>query len=130
MNFQYDAQYALIHILEMMSTQQISLSELVDLLPNVNMLREYVPCPWDKKGKVMRRLMEDIRDNNVELVDGIKVFHPQGGWTLILPDVEATDLYRLFPRIGYGSSEGRLRRNLSIKSVSTSRSDPICQGSL
>ncbi|MDN4074755.1 sugar phosphate nucleotidyltransferase [Fictibacillus terranigra] len=88
MNFQYDAQYALIHILEMMATQQIALSELVELLPNVNMLREFVPCPWDKKGKVMRKLMEDIRDNNVELVDGIKVFHPEGGWTLILPDVE------------------------------------------
>ncbi|MCM3716816.1 sugar phosphate nucleotidyltransferase [Fictibacillus phosphorivorans] len=88
LNYQYDAQYAFVHILEMMAMQQITLSELVKMLPDVHMLREYVPCPKDKKGRVMRRLMEDIRDNNVELLDGIKVFHPEGGWTLILPDVE------------------------------------------
>jgi mannose-1-phosphate guanylyltransferase / phosphomannomutase len=88
LNYQYDAQYAFVHILEVMAMQQITLSELVKMLPDVHMLREYVPCPKDKKGRVMRRLMEDIRDNNVELLDGIKVFHPEGGWTLILPDVE------------------------------------------
>ncbi|MGC4376029.1 sugar phosphate nucleotidyltransferase [Fictibacillus sp. Mic-4] len=87
-NYQYDAQYAFTHLLEMMATQELTLTEIVALLPNVHMLQEHVPCPWDKKGRVMRRLMEDIRGNNVELVDGIKVFHPEGGWTLILPDVE------------------------------------------
>ncbi|WNB93535.1 sugar phosphate nucleotidyltransferase [Bacillus sp. NEB1478] len=88
LNYQYDAQYAFVHILEVMAIEQITLSELVKLLPDVHMLREYVTCPKDKKGRVMRKLMEDIRDNNVELLDGIKVFHPEGGWTLILPDVE------------------------------------------
>jgi mannose-1-phosphate guanylyltransferase/phosphomannomutase len=56
--------------------------------PDVHTLRESVACPKDKKGSVIRRLMDDVRDNNVELQDGIKVFHPEGGWTLILPDIE------------------------------------------
>jgi mannose-1-phosphate guanylyltransferase / phosphomannomutase len=88
LNYQYDAQYAIVHILEVMAVQDLTLSQLVGMLPDMKLLRECVPCPKDKKGRVMRKLMEDIKDTNVELVDGIKVFHPEGGWTLILPDVE------------------------------------------
>jgi mannose-1-phosphate guanylyltransferase/phosphomannomutase len=88
MNFLFDAQYAFIQILELLAKKNSTMSGLLEMLPDVQLLRELVPCPKDKKGQVMRKLMEDIKDNNVELLDGIKVFHPDGGWTLILPDSE------------------------------------------
>ncbi|MFC7370382.1 sugar phosphate nucleotidyltransferase [Fictibacillus iocasae] len=88
MNFLFDAQYAFIQILELVAKKNTTISGLLEMLPDVQLLRELVPCPKDKKGQVMRKLMEDIKGNNVELLDGIKVFHPDGGWTLILPDSE------------------------------------------
>ena len=35
----------------------------------------------------MRRLIEETRGKEVELLDGVKVKHPQG-WALVLPDSE------------------------------------------
>ena len=43
--------------------------------------------PFDQKGAVMRSLMEQSKDREVELVDGVKVLHDEG-WALALPDPE------------------------------------------
>jgi mannose-1-phosphate guanylyltransferase/phosphomannomutase len=88
LNLQYDALFAFASILDFMATNTNCLSDLTQLLPYAKLFREQVACPKDVKGKVMRRLMEEIRNQEVDLVDGIKVYHPEGGWTLILPDVE------------------------------------------
>ncbi|MCF6408477.1 sugar phosphate nucleotidyltransferase [Pseudalkalibacillus salsuginis] len=87
LNVQYDAILALTSILNMMANQQKPLSQLVKMLPNTKLIREQVECPSRVKGRVMRRLMEETRDQMTDLVDGIKVYHPNGGWTLILPDI-------------------------------------------
>jgi mannose-1-phosphate guanylyltransferase / phosphomannomutase len=34
---------------------------------------------------VMRRVVENVKDKEVLLVDGVKVMH-EGGWALVLPD--------------------------------------------
>lgn len=44
-----------------------------------------IPCPWRHKRRVMRRLIQETARNRTELIDGLKVYHPQG-WSLILPD--------------------------------------------
>ncbi len=87
LNVQYDAILALTSILNMMANQQKPLSQLVKMLPNTKLIREQVKCPSRVKGRVMLRLMEETRDQMTDLVDGIKVYHPNGGWTLILPDI-------------------------------------------
>ncbi|MBU8905720.1 sugar phosphate nucleotidyltransferase [Desertibacillus haloalkaliphilus] len=84
----FDCQYALIHMLEMMALQKSTVAEIIAQLPTIQVLRESVSCPKQAKGQVMRKLIQDSRDENVELLDGIKVNHPEGGWTLILPDHE------------------------------------------
>ena len=35
----------------------------------------------------MRTLYEEHKDDEVEIIDGLKVFHDQG-WALVLPDAE------------------------------------------
>ena len=48
-------------------------------------MHQKVPCPWDRKGVVMRRAIEAVQTLPNELVDGIKVF-VNGSWVLMLPD--------------------------------------------
>ena len=56
-------------------------------MPRVHVVHETVVTPWDQKGAVMRSLMEQSKDREVELVDGVKVMH-EDGWALALPDPE------------------------------------------
>jgi len=51
------------------------------------MAHETVATPWERKGAVMREMVEQAAGEEVVLVDGVKVLHPDG-WALVLPDPE------------------------------------------
>ena len=61
------------------------LSELVAELPAPTLVHRQLPCPWALKGVVMRVMTERLRDRELDLLDGIKVFD-QRGWAQVLPD--------------------------------------------
>ncbi len=63
------------------------LSQVVARLPVVRLAHEAVVTPWEKKGLVMRMVMEWTKDREVLLVDGVKVIH-NDGWALVFPDPE------------------------------------------
>ena len=44
-----------------------------------------VPCPWGKKGQVMRTLITSTENKNRQLIDGVRIFE-EGGWVLVAPD--------------------------------------------
>ncbi|HEX2119646.1 MAG TPA: hypothetical protein VHF91_10725, partial [Acidimicrobiales bacterium] len=81
----YDGTAALVHLLEMLARSGQRLSKLVADLPRLHMARESVVTPWEQKGLVMRRVVESAKDQELILVDGVKILH-EGGWALILPD--------------------------------------------
>ena len=54
-------------------------------MPASTLVHRQVPCPWSLKGTVMRVLTERLRDREVDLLDGIKIFDERG-WAQILPD--------------------------------------------
>jgi len=81
---QFDAINALVSILEFLAKEKAPLSQLIGSVPEFYLTRREIECPWNAKGKVMRKLIEE-QDKKTELLDGIKVFHEKG-WTLILPD--------------------------------------------
>ncbi len=83
----YDATATLVNVLDLLATTGRSLSGIRAGLPTVYVAREEVPTPWEKKGAVMREMMERATDRDVVLVDGVKVLHPDG-WALVLPDPE------------------------------------------
>jgi mannose-1-phosphate guanylyltransferase/phosphomannomutase len=83
----FDALLSLAKILEVMATENARLSSLLSLVPRFYMSKRTVECPWEDKGKVMRMLIEQVRNEKVELIDGIKVYHDTG-WALVLPDSE------------------------------------------
>jgi mannose-1-phosphate guanylyltransferase / phosphomannomutase len=84
----FDGMFAFAKALEMLSWLQRPLSEFAAELPPVHLATLNVRCPWEAKGKVMRRLTEDSRnaDGRAELIDGIKLSDSEQEWVLVLPD--------------------------------------------
>ena len=83
----YDAVAALAHTFALLAATGTTLSSVVAGLPQVFTAHEAVVTPWDKKGLVMRSVMELNNDKPTTLVDGVKVLHPDG-WCLVVPDPE------------------------------------------
>ncbi len=81
----YDAIASLCNLLELLAPVDRPLSELVSELPLSRVVHRQVPCPWAQKGLVMRVLTERLKDRQVDLQDGIKVFDERG-WAQVLPD--------------------------------------------
>ena len=81
----FDGLYASAKIMELLAAENRTMGELVDMLPSWHIATRRVPCPWERKGEIMRTLFDEQRNENVELIDGIRLFR-NGGWVLILPD--------------------------------------------
>jgi mannose-1-phosphate guanylyltransferase/phosphomannomutase len=81
----YDAIASLCKLLELLAPVRRPVSELVADLPRSTLVHRQVPCPWALKGVVMRVLTERLRDRELDLLDGIKVYEERG-WAQILPD--------------------------------------------
>jgi mannose-1-phosphate guanylyltransferase/phosphomannomutase len=64
---------------------QTPLSEVRRGLPVSAYITATEFCPWEAKGKVMRRLLEEHQGRDLDLVDGLKVF-VDGGFVLVRPD--------------------------------------------
>ena len=82
-----DASATLVRLLDLLAAQSTSLSAIVGDLPAVHIEREQVPTPWERKGTLMRELVEHSGDEEVVLVDGVKICLDDE-WVLVLPDPE------------------------------------------
>jgi mannose-1-phosphate guanylyltransferase / phosphomannomutase len=83
----FDAAATFVKMLDLLAFHDTRLSRVVASLPKTHVVHETVVTPWEQKGTVMRSLVEVTKGREVELVDGIKVYH-DGGWALALPDPE------------------------------------------
>jgi mannose-1-phosphate guanylyltransferase/phosphomannomutase len=78
--------YAIAKILEMLSARKTRMSHLLREIPyKIDVQHRKIPCPWDKKGQVMRLALENLKNKNPELIEGIKI-HSKDSWVLMLPD--------------------------------------------
>lgn len=83
----YDGMVAAAKIAEVLARDNIKLSSLHSGLPNFYMVKQSVPCPWEYRGKIMRSLIEEVRDRQIDTIDGIKVFY-DSNWILMHPSSE------------------------------------------
>jgi mannose-1-phosphate guanylyltransferase/phosphomannomutase len=83
----YDATATLVKLLDLLAAGDRPLSDIVAGVPASFVAHETVPTPWEKKGTVMRGMMEWTKDQQTVLVDGIKIIYDDG-WALVLPDPE------------------------------------------
>jgi len=81
----YDSLAALVETLALLAGENVKLSSVVSALPVARMAHESVVTPWERKGLVMRTVMEWAGDREVLLVDGVKAIY-EDGWALVLPD--------------------------------------------
>jgi mannose-1-phosphate guanylyltransferase/phosphomannomutase len=80
--------YTVVKLIELRTLLDEPLSVARAALPTAPYLTATEFCPWDVKGKVMRVLVDQHRDQDVDLVDGIKV-NVDGGFVLVRPDPDA-----------------------------------------
>ncbi len=95
----YDGFYSVVSLFQFLAEENMSLHTLIDQLPRFHMRAETVPCPPRAKGRVMRMLMEEMKGQELELIDGIKVLSDDG-WALIMPDAEKA----MFKIVAQGNS--------------------------
>jgi mannose-1-phosphate guanylyltransferase/phosphomannomutase len=82
----FDGLYGAAKVMELLAAERQRASELIDQLPSWHMASRSVPCPWDRKGLVMRALHDESRNGEgVQMIDGIRI-SDNGGWVLVLPD--------------------------------------------
>jgi len=80
-----DAILATVRIIEMMARTNTRLSSLRKQFDDLSRQSASVPCPWSKRGMVMRRLITDSTEKQRQLIDGVRVFE-DNGWVLVTPD--------------------------------------------
>ncbi len=81
----FDGMFAIAKVLELVATCGVSLSRVLDDAPRRTFLQTTVPCVWEMKGGIMRKMSEDSLDKEATFIDGIKV-HFGEEWALVLPD--------------------------------------------
>ena len=81
----YDAVTTVCKLLELLAGQEPPISELVAQLPRPTLVHRELPCPWSRKGLVMRLVNEQLADRRLDLMDGVKAYDNRG-WVQVLPD--------------------------------------------
>jgi mannose-1-phosphate guanylyltransferase/phosphomannomutase len=82
----FDALYGAVKLMEMLAAEKCNLSELVDMLPDWHVATREIACPWERKGIIMRTILDENKHNSdIDLADGIRI-RRDGGWALVLPD--------------------------------------------
>ncbi len=80
----FDGMYASVKLLEMMAKVSMGIHEAIREIPPFHIVHEKLPCPWEMRGKLIRRLIEETKKMNVQLIDGVKIFFNKD-WILVLP---------------------------------------------
>jgi mannose-1-phosphate guanylyltransferase / phosphomannomutase len=83
----FDGMSAVVRILEMMARLDVRLHQLTRAVPESHVTRLEVPCPDERKGAVMRRLIEATKGADVELIEGVRVRLGED-WVAAIPDAD------------------------------------------
>nr|CAA9252450.1 Mannose-1-phosphate guanylyltransferase / Phosphomannomutase [uncultured Armatimonadetes bacterium] len=113
----FDAMFAFAKTLEMLSWLQRPLSEFSAELPEMYLSSLAVRCPWEVKGKVMRRLTEESRTltSRADLIDGIKLTDSEREWVLVLPDA-AEPVFHVYAE-GRTEADARARAQQYVEKI-------------
>ncbi|MDD2854565.1 MAG: mannose-1-phosphate guanyltransferase [Desulfuromonadaceae bacterium] len=81
----FDGMFAIAKLMELAAVSGLPLSQALNLVPASAFLQTSIPCPWEMKGGIMRKMSEDSLEKEATFIDGIKV-HFGEDWVLVLPD--------------------------------------------
>ena len=87
-----DAPYAVARLLEMLARTGAKVSDLVGrIVPGYYKISD-IPCPWARKGRVMRRLIDYTAGMRRDTVDGVRIVL-DGRWVMVAPDRRQAAFY-------------------------------------
>ena len=81
----FDGMFTIAKLMELVTLCGIPLSQGLSTVPVRAFLQTTVPCPWEMKGGIMRKMSEDSLEKDATFIDGIKVQFGED-WALVLPD--------------------------------------------
>ncbi|MBI5484582.1 MAG: phosphoglucomutase, partial [Deltaproteobacteria bacterium] len=81
----FDGMFTIAKLMEMAALCGIPLSHGLAAVPQRAFLQADLPCPWEMKGGIMRKMSEDSLEKDATFIDGIKVQFGED-WVLVLPD--------------------------------------------
>lgn len=80
----FDGIFSSAKMAEILARENVKLSRLYSDMPNLFMAKDFVPSPLELRGQIMRSLIEEFRDRQIDTIDGIKVFYDDT-WVLMHP---------------------------------------------
>jgi len=81
----FDGMFSIAKLMELTAICGVPLSQGLSGVPARAFLQTSLPCPWEMKGGIMRKMSEDSLEKEASFIDGIKV-HFNDDWVLVLPD--------------------------------------------
>jgi mannose-1-phosphate guanylyltransferase/phosphomannomutase len=84
----FDGMFAIGKILEFLAKQETKISRVKREIPDFSVVHTKLPCSWEKKGYVIRKLIEEHSKYRIELIDGVKIWLNENDWILVLPDAD------------------------------------------
>jgi mannose-1-phosphate guanylyltransferase/phosphomannomutase len=84
----FDGMFAIGKILELLAKEETKLSRIKREIADFNIIHTKIPCPWDKKGFIIRKLVEEHQKFNLDLIDGVKIWLDKKSWVVFLLDVD------------------------------------------
>jgi len=83
----FDGIFSSAKLIEILARENVELSKLYSDLPSLYMARDSVSSPLELRGQIMRSLIEEFRERQIDTIDGIKVFYDDT-WVLMHPSSE------------------------------------------
>ena len=83
-----DGLLAGVRLLEHLARRQIHITDVVDHLPPVHVVRERIESPWGTKGRIMRMINAEHHEYRTEKIDGVKIHLGEQEWIHVSPDPE------------------------------------------
>ncbi len=84
--FNFDSILASGKIIDYIIGENANIKEIVSEIPQYFYIKKQIPCNWNDKGNIIRRLAEDSKEK-IEMEEGLR-FIDEKGWALIIPDQE------------------------------------------
>ncbi len=81
----FDGLFSAAKIMELSARTGLSLEQAFAKLPHHTFYHQELPCPWESKGGLMRRMSEDAVEKKASFTDGVRI-DSERGWVLVLPD--------------------------------------------
>ncbi len=81
-NFARDSLVGMALILHLLAATRQTITELLDTMPRLSMIKEKLVCPSDKISAVLRMIRQEFAGQPMDLRDGVKVNLPNG-WLLV-----------------------------------------------